>query len=234
MLDLGQINGKTVTTLNLSPSNSRLKPKTDKEFSSQVLPLVEDTLFDKCLVVLCLIDPKIDPSASRRFLHPQIIKLADRVTDVVCMVERASKDSYDLAIEWSKSYQQQCAVTRKIVDNLTILIKDHFCGSKVRNNMTKVKYSNAKCEALELKLKCLELEILNATYTKDSVAALRKVKNRLMDQMANAQKELLDLSSTLEQYSKCGPEFCEIVKEYARLRKEIEGKKWALGELRNN
>ena len=34
----------------------------------------------------------------------------------------------------------------------------------------------AKTEALALKLRCLELEVLNATYTKDSVAALRKVK----------------------------------------------------------
>ena len=33
----------------------------------------------------------------------------------------------------------------------------------------------AKTEALALKLRCLELEVLNATYTKDSVAALRKV-----------------------------------------------------------
>ena len=36
-------------------------------------------------------------------------------------------------------------------------------------------FKKAKTEALALKLRCLELEVLNATYTKDSVAALRKV-----------------------------------------------------------
>ena len=45
-----------------------------------------------------------------------------------------------------------------------------------RNRLLKTT-PKAKTEALALKLRCLELEVLNATYTKDSVAALRKETN---------------------------------------------------------
>ena len=56
--------------------------------------------------------------------------------------------------------------------------------------------------------------------------------NKLSGQIKEVQSELLNLKSTLEQYNQCGPEFSELVREYARLQKEIEGKKWALSELR--
>jgi len=232
MLDLGQINGTQVTTLGLDPSDPRLRPRIDQDFGSQILPLIEDVLFDKCLSVLCLLDPDVDPSSSRRSLHPQIVRLADRVSDLVSTVDRSEKELAGFCKEWDASYQQQCHVTEQIVEKLTILIKNHFCGSKTKVNQTVVKYLSAKCEALVLKLKCLELEILNATYTRESVAALRKIRNRLTEQTKEVQSELLNLKATLEQYQQCGPEFSELVREYARLQKEIEGKKWALSELR--
>eukprot|EP00092_Neocalanus_flemingeri_P010630 GFUD01011452.1.p1 GENE.GFUD01011452.1~~GFUD01011452.1.p1 ORF type:complete len:359 (-),score=65.71 GFUD01011452.1:202-1278(-) len=232
MLDLGQINGTKVTTLGLDPSDPRLKPRPDQDFGAQILPLVEDVLFDKCLSVLCLLDPDVDPSATRRSLHPQIVRLADRVSDLVSTVDRSEKELAEFCTEWNASYQHQCLVTQQLVDKLAILIKTHFCGSKAKHNKILVKYLSAKSEALVLKLRCTELEILNATYTRSSVAALRKIRNRLTEQMKEAQSELLNLKTTLEQYHQCGPEFSDLVREYARLQKEIEGKKWALSELR--
>jgi len=232
MLDLGIINGVGVTTLGLDPTDPRLNQRQEQDFGSQILPLVEDVLFDKCLSVLCLIDQNVDPSASRRSLHPQLLRLADRVSDLVSTVERSKKEVAEFCSEWNVCYQQQCHVTYQIVEKLTILIKNHFCGSRAKVNVTLVKYMSAKCEALLLKLKCLELEILNATYTRDSVVALRKIRNKLSGQIKEVQSELLNLKSTLEQYNQCGPEFSELVREYARLQKEIEGKKWALSELR--
>jgi len=232
MLDLGQISNLGVTTLGLDASDPRLKSRLDKDFGAQILPLIEDILFEKCLSVLCLLDHDVDPSASRRSLHPQIVRLADRISDLVLTMDRSEKEKAELCNEWNTCYQQQCHVTNQIVEKLTILIKNHFCGSKAKVNLTLVKYMSAKCEALVLKLKCLELEILNATYTRESVAALRKIRSRLSEQTKEVQSELLNLKSTLEQYNQCGPEFGDIVREYARLQKEIEGKKWALSELR--
>ena len=77
-----------------------------------------------------------------------------------------------------------------MVDLLETLVKRHCLGSTAEHTATIVTYLKArktektqnysffqaKTEALALKLRCLELEVLNATYTKDSVAALRKVK----------------------------------------------------------
>merc|ERR1712226_178792 len=93
-------------------------------------------------------------------------------------------------------------------------------------------YLGAKAEALVLKLKCLELEILNATYTNDSVAAIRIIRSRLTKLLEESEEELVTLRSTLSQYQAAGPDFAPIVLEYARLQKEIEGKRWALNELR--
>ena len=233
MLELGQINETAVTTLGLEKDNSRLKPKTGHEFGNQLLPHLEDELYDKCLSVLCLVDPEVDPSSSRRTLHPQIIRLSDKISDLVLKQDSLKKEKMELCSTWNKSFQTQCQVSGQVGEKLSTLVNTHICSTKAKNNLITVKYLCAKCEALGLKLKCIESEILNATYTRESITALKKIRARLLEITEDTQNKISKVKTTLDQYYQCGPEFSELVKEYARLQKEIEGKNWALSELRN-
>ena len=72
------------------------------------------------------------------------------------------------------------------------------------------------------------------------------MREKLCSRLQEREQELSNLRSSLNQYQviylgnkkdqtelfqAAGPDFAPIVVEFARLQKEIEGKKWALSEL---
>ena len=72
------------------------------------------------------------------------------------------------------------------------------------------------------------------------------MREKLRSRLQEREQELSNLRSSLSQYQviylekkkdqtklfqAAGPDFAPIVLEFARLQKEIEGKKWALSEL---
>ncbi len=97
---------------------------------------------------------------------------------------------------------QHVDVAVQIVEKLDQLIKKFYTGSKLESNSIFIQYLFAKvtdtnvgqklpiillccfsvntnvllffqCETIVLKLKCLHLDIVNATYTKESIRAIR-------------------------------------------------------------
>ena len=53
----------------------------------------------------------------------------------------------------------------------------------------------------------------------------------MSSRMKDLEKENLNLRSQLEQYERCGPELTDIAKDYSKVQKEIEVRKWAVNEL---
>ncbi len=93
MIHLGQINGDSVTTLGLDPvEDQRPLARLEHNLCSQLLPLVEDVLYDKCLALLSIMEPGLDTGVARRVLHTQIVRLGDRVTELVTSMEKSEVD----------------------------------------------------------------------------------------------------------------------------------------------
>jgi len=231
MIDLGRIGDHQVTTLCLDPQDPRLRPKLGPDFAGQVLPLIEEVLHEKCVAILQLLDPSTEQVASQRAVYPQLLRMGERVGELVSQIERDHAEELRLACLLGEGYQKKLCLVQQVVAKLDSLVTDHYMGSSVTHTKVLITYLGAKAEALVLKLKCLEFEILNATYTKDSVAAVRIIRSRLTRMLEDLEEELVTLRSTLSQYQAAGPDFSVIVMEYARLQKEIEGKRWALNEL---
>ena len=57
------------------------------------------------------------------------------------------------------------------------------------------------------------------------------MRNKLTSRMKDLEKENIHLRSQLEQYERCGPELTDIAKDYSKVQKEIEVRKWAVNEL---
>lgn len=53
----------------------------------------------------------------------------------------------------------------------------------------------------------------------------------MTSRMKDLEKENIHLRSQLEQYERCGPELTDIAKDYSKVQKEIEVRKWAVNEL---
>ncbi len=81
--------------------------------------------------------------------------------------------------------------------------------------------------------RCLELEVLSATYKPDAVQALRRLRSRLDAAHSAVRSESDRLTSTLRQYESAGGEdLAAVAEELAALKEQIRGKEWALAELR--
>ena len=91
MLDLGDIGGERVTTLGLDPDDTRLKPRLEDDFAVQVcsclffsyffllfvlqvLPLIEEVLYDKVLSLLHLLDPSTEQLTTKRAAQPYLLR----------------------------------------------------------------------------------------------------------------------------------------------------------------
>lgn len=236
MINLGDIKGTPVNVLGLDPVE--VKERSSKsgvsDMGRYLVPMVEDILFIKCLSLLKFLDPELDPSQSRSILHPRIMRLSDKVADLMISNQMNKQELNETNDEWSNSFEQQCSVLNKIIENLEKLIQDFYSGSFSNFNSEVVKNLSVEIDSLLVKLKNMILDVDNNLYTGDSVQALKKIRNRLSSKIRDLESETVNTKTRLEQYQQCGPELSQIVSSYARIQKDIEMKKWALSELHQN
>ncbi|XP_059081171.1 HAUS augmin-like complex subunit 4 isoform X2 [Tigriopus californicus] len=107
-------------------------------------------------------------------------------------------------------------------------------GEQAYMDQVNIRYLSLKCKTLVFKVKCLELEILTSTYKSGSLPALKKIRNHLSESISQTNAEIQRVTSSLAQYTSAGSEFEEVVIEYVKVLEEIQGKKWALAELKNS
>lgn len=232
MIDLGQVEGNQVTTLGLDPADPRLLARPScHETASQILPLLEDTMFNKCLSILRLIDQDVEGDVGRHQIHAKIIRLSELVNSLVESVEEKADEEREKSEMWESAYFKQIELLVNMIEKLDRLVNAHYIGSKSKSDLILSQYLSVKCRTLVLKMSCLELEILCSTYSKESVVALRLTRTRLTEKITKTRQLLSRLQSTVQQYQAAGPAFNELVVEYSRLQKDIEGKRWALQEL---
>jgi len=232
MINLGDINGSPVRTLGLEHQDTKLASVSSRdEFGQQLLPLVEDLLYEKCLSLLRLLEPHLDHSLPRSVLHSHLQRLGDKVADLRGDLEVSQQEMEQCLEEKKKIYEQLQSLLGQIVDIFQTLITKFYCGSISSANATDVRNLSVEVECLLEYTQSKTLEIEVATYTGDAVLALRKIRNKLTAKIKDLEKENIDLRSLLEQYEKCGPELTAIVAEFSKVQKETEVRKWALEEL---
>ena len=84
LLELGEVDGETVTTLCLDPSDPRLTPRLEEDFPREVVALVEDELQSRLLPFLHLLLPS-SHKLNRRQAHPHLLRLGDMIRELQVM-----------------------------------------------------------------------------------------------------------------------------------------------------
>ena len=81
LLELGEVDGETVTTLCLDPSDPRLAPRLEEDFPREVVALVEEEIQSRLLPLLHLLLPS-SHQLNRRQAHPHLLRLGDMVREL--------------------------------------------------------------------------------------------------------------------------------------------------------
>lgn len=71
-----------------------------------------------------------------------------------------------------------------------------------------------------------------STYQPDTIKALRAIRRYLKTNAEETSAAIDKTRSDLQQYEAVGEDFEAVVAEYAKVRADIEGKLWALQELK--
>ncbi|MEE6516077.1 hypothetical protein FKM82_025292, partial [Ascaphus truei] len=92
-------------------------------------------------------------------------------------------------------------------------------------------YLETKCNALLLKFRMEELQVLTDTYTPEKVEVHRQIRETLERAVRTEEREVSASREILSSYKILGPEFEELVREYTRLRQDIENDRSVLQEI---
>lgn len=131
------------------------------DFGQQCLPLLEDVLYEKCVSLLRLLEPELDTNLPRSVLHSHILRLGDKVSDLLTDIQMNQQEIEECRLEKKKIYDQLVALLGQIVEILESLITKYYCGSIASSNATVVKNLSVEVECLlaYTQSKTLEIEV---------------------------------------------------------------------------
>lgn len=151
--------------------------------------------------------------------------------------ERLLAEKHSLRTDQEKKHActlKYLDVLKKSFIILEKLITEYKLRLQSENDKANVKYLAIRCQALQLKLRSIELQLLCDTYTAETTRALKQIKNHLDEKQTECERELNTLTKALELYKSVSFGFDQLVAEFAHLMAEHENKTWALQELQGN
>lgn len=136
--------------------------------------------------------------------------------------------------ECRKLQMHYCELLLESFRLLNRLITDHRLKSQPENDTITGEWLAARSDALCLKIKVLELQLMYDTYYAGTVDALKVIRSELDKSIADTEQELSQSTTALRTYESVGTGFDAVVQEFTRLRSDIENKRWALHELKKH
>ncbi|XP_054849459.1 HAUS augmin-like complex subunit 4 [Eublepharis macularius] len=211
--------------LELLPSNQEL------EQMRKHLPVeLEKHLKRKCLALLSYFCPESDDAG-------EIPRAALMRTLAECLaaekqrLQEASAQNQQLVglLEQQKAAYPQ--VLLRCLALLKHLAREHRLGTQSELDRLNAQYLEIKCSAMFLKIRLEELTVLLETYVPEKVDVHRMMRDNLQAAICQGEQDLAASRQILSSYETLGPEFEELVKEYARLQAIIENRRWVLTEF---
>lgn len=139
----------------------------------------------------------------------------EKIFDNKRVITKQIENYYECMIDSIRMMKELIEFRRKEIDFASVMAK----------------FYAAKCEGIALKARILELQILNETYTCETIPALKMIRNELSTREAQVEQELAEKTDLLQQYTAVGASFNSLVEEYTQLTTAIENERWALEEL---
>ncbi|XP_042333503.1 HAUS augmin-like complex subunit 4 [Sceloporus undulatus] len=234
MLDVDpSLQGTQPSLLGLEASHvlELLPPKQELEQMQKQLPMeLEKRLKSKCLALLSYYRPESDSAGETAraamfgTLPESLVVEKQRLQET----QDRHKELVGLLEQQKAAYPQ---VLLRCLAMLKRLAREYRLGTQSELDQLNTQYLELKCSAMFLKIRLEELSILLETYTPEKVDVHRKMRDNLQATLSQEEQNLATSRKILSNYETLGPDFEELVKEYARLQAIIENRRWALTEF---
>ncbi|XP_066483912.1 HAUS augmin-like complex subunit 4 isoform X2 [Tiliqua scincoides] len=211
--------------LELLPSNQEL------EQIRKHLPVeLEKRLKPKCMSILSYYHPESD-GVGESVRVAMLGTLAERLAAEKQRLREAHARHQELV----GLLEQQKATYPQALQRCILLLKrlahKHRLGTQSELDCLNTQYLEIKCSAMFLKIRLEELSVLLETYTPEKLDVHRTIRDNLQAALCREKEDLVTYRKILSDYETLGPEFEELVKEYARLQDKIANFHWMLTEI---
>ncbi|ELU12924.1 hypothetical protein CAPTEDRAFT_198726 [Capitella teleta] len=224
------------TLFGLSNDDLRLKKPFEqhsKSIQQRLIPELESRLRKRCEALVGFYDSVTDAESAKL----TFARTSELPTNLEQDLQKLKLDEREIKKEQSIQETQYSEYYQNLLRSLSLLeslVKNRRLKSQVESDEVSTLWLTTRCDALCLKIKIFELQILCDTYHEGTVQALRKIRGEIDRAIHSTEYDLKQVDQTLAAYEAVGSGFDNLVQEYTRLKDEIDNKKWALRELKQH
>lgn len=191
---------------------------------------LENSLKQKCFTFLSFHQPETDDEGDV-VRAAKLLRLASTLEDEKRRLENEKEKHLEVGSNLGKQQEMYPHVLLRCLFLMQEAASEMRLQAQSDIDRLNAEYLEAKSNALFLKLRMEEVQVLTDTYTPDKLEVHRKIRASLETAVKTEKHELAMSQQVLSSYEFLGPEFEELVQEYTRLRDKIKDNHWMLKEL---
>ena len=229
-----EIGGSDVTLLGLKADQLHPNDSHKMVLQQGLIPELENRLKSKCEQIAQYQETSKSKEGDAKFAFAKATQLPSIIEAEKMSLQEERKRLQENRMTRSAQHVQYYQTLVRSLEVSEKLITEYKLEWQKKYDEITSNWLAAKCQAMCLKIRVLQNQMLCDTYTPESVNALKQIRQSLESKENDTKKELHRVMQSLKAYTSIGMGFEELVQLYGDIIAEIDNKKWALTELRHN
>uniref|UniRef100_A0A7C8ZWM4 AUGMIN subunit 4 n=1 Tax=Opuntia streptacantha TaxID=393608 RepID=A0A7C8ZWM4_OPUST len=173
----------------------------------------------------------LDDGGSSTGHHNLSSRLPERVKIIIEETEREEEALREDLYAADRKFGEYYNVLEEILGVLIRLVKDIKLQHQHQYDDLQKTWLCKRCEAMGAKLRVLQHILLLGTYTEETIPALHKIRNYLVEAREEASVAYSKAATRLSEYQGVDPHFDSIAKQYQDIVKKLEHLQWTIQQV---
>ncbi|KAL2892622.1 AUGMIN subunit 4 [Bienertia sinuspersici] len=158
-------------------------------------------------------------------------RLPERVKVLIEEIEKEEEALKEDLYSADRKFAEYYNVLEQILGVLIKLVKDLKLQNQHKYDELQKTWQIGRHEAMGAKLRVLEHILLVATYTQETIPALHKIRNYLVEATEEASTAYNKAVTRLREYQGVDPHFDTIARQYHDIVKKLENMQWTIHQV---
>ncbi|KAK6149287.1 hypothetical protein DH2020_016812 [Rehmannia glutinosa] len=158
-------------------------------------------------------------------------RLPERVKLIIEEIEREELAWREDLYSSDRKFAEYYNVLEQILGVLIKLVKDVKLRHQHKYDELQKTWLCKRCETMSAKLRVLEYILLLETYTRETIPALHKIRNYLVESTEEASLAYNKAVTRLREYQGVDPHFDTIARQYHDIVKKLENMQWTIHQV---
>ncbi|XP_021770957.1 AUGMIN subunit 4-like [Chenopodium quinoa] len=199
------------------------------EYQMSLFREIEARLTVKCdQVADAIVMENVDGSSGHQNLSS---RLPERVKIIIEEIEKDEEALKEDLYSADRKFAEYYNVLEQILGVLIKLVKDLKLLNQHKYDELQKTWQIKRHEAMGAKLRVLEHILLVATYTQETIPALHKIRNYLVEATEEASTAYNKAVTRLREYQGVDPHFDTIARQYHDIVKKLENMQWTIHQV---